>query len=46
MSFREISVPSHYSPEKVGEVWKVPYQERAEEAGSWAEQYHIKSASN
>lgn len=46
MSFCEISVPSHYSPEKVGEVWKVPYQERAEEARSWAEQYHIKPASN
>jgi nicotinamidase-related amidase len=46
MSLRELSVPSHYRPEKVGEVWKVPYQERAEEARNWSEQYHIRPASN
>lgn len=46
MSLRELSVPSHYHPEKVGEVWKIPYQERAEEARNWAEQYHIRPASN
>jgi nicotinamidase-related amidase len=46
MSKRELPVPSHYRPEKVGEVWKVPYQERAEEARNWAKQYQIKPASN
>jgi nicotinamidase-related amidase len=46
MSLRELSVPSHYRPEKVGEVWKIPYQERAEEARNWAEQHHIRPASN
>ncbi len=46
MSFRELSVPSHYRQEKVGEVWKVSYEERAEEARSWAEKYHIRPASN
>jgi nicotinamidase-related amidase len=46
MSLRELSVPSHYRPEKVGEVWKAPYQERAEEARNWSEQYHIRPASN
>jgi nicotinamidase-related amidase len=46
MSKRELLVPSHYNPEKVGEVWKVPYQQRAEEARNWAKKYHIKPASN
>ena len=46
MSKRELLVPSHYSPEKVGEVWKVPYQQRAEEARNWAKKYRIKPASN
>jgi nicotinamidase-related amidase len=32
MPFREWPIPLHYRPEKVAEVWRVPYQERAFEA--------------
>jgi nicotinamidase-related amidase len=33
---KELPVPRHYDPAKVGEVWRVPYQERADEAEQWA----------
>ncbi len=42
----ELSVPPHFNRDKVGEVWKVPYQERAEEARKWAELHNLKPASN
>jgi nicotinamidase-related amidase len=45
MQNNELPVPAHYRQEKVGEVWKVSYHERAAEARDWAEQYHIKRAS-
>lgn len=41
----QLPVPLHFVPQKVGEVWRVPYQERATEAKSWAKKYDIKSAS-
>jgi len=46
MSRHELPLPPHYHPGRVGEVWKCPYQQRAEEARNWAEQYHIRPASN
>jgi nicotinamidase-related amidase len=41
MKFKEFPIPSHFSSEKVGEVWRVPYQERAAEAGKWAKEHNI-----
>jgi nicotinamidase-related amidase len=38
---RELPVPEFYRPEKVGEVWRVPYEERAREAQAWAERHGI-----
>jgi len=38
----ELPVPLHYDPDKVGEVWRVPYQERAEQARAWAEMHGIR----
>ncbi|MGH1395883.1 MAG: isochorismatase [Trichormus sp.] len=38
-------LPTHYNPDKVGEVWRVPYQERAAAAEIWAEKYNIQPAS-
>lgn len=32
----ELPLPAHYDPDTVGEVWRVPYQERAEQARAWA----------
>jgi nicotinamidase-related amidase len=46
MSRHELPLPSHYHPEKVGEIWKCPYQERSQEARKWADQHHIKPASS
>ncbi len=42
--FQELPLPKHFDPTKVGEVWRVPYQERAEEARSWAQQHNIQPA--
>jgi nicotinamidase-related amidase len=42
MGREELSIPSHFNPDKVGEIWRVPYQERAEEAEKWAKEHHIK----
>src|SRR3954451_14198144 len=34
---RELPVPPHFEPSRVGEVWRVPYEDRAREAEEWAE---------
>jgi nicotinamidase-related amidase len=46
MAHRELPIPPHFNPEKVGEVWRVPYQERAEDAEKWAKQHDIQPAAN
>ncbi len=46
MAHRDLPIPPHFDPDKVGEVWRVPYQERAEEAEEWAKQHHIQPAAN
>jgi len=37
-------IPLHFDPERAGQVWKVPYQLRAEEALDWAAQHDIMPA--
>jgi nicotinamidase-related amidase len=44
MSRQTLPVPPHFNPDKVGEVWRVPYQERAAEAEQWAKQHQIPPA--
>ena len=39
-----LPIPSHYDPEKVGQVWRVPYQERADQAFQWARTHDIQPA--
>lgn len=41
----QLPIPPHFQPQKVREVWRVPYQERAKEAKIWAQQHHISPAS-
>jgi nicotinamidase-related amidase len=41
---RELPVPEFYRPDQVGEVWRVPYEERARDARAWAEQHGIRPA--
>ncbi|MBW4559264.1 MAG: isochorismatase [Trichormus sp. ATA11-4-KO1] len=42
----QLPIPAHFNPQKVGEVWRVSYQERAVEAEAWAKQYNIPPASS
>jgi nicotinamidase-related amidase len=46
MAHRDLSIPPHFDSDTVGKVWKVPYQERAEEAERWARQHSIQPAAN
>ena len=42
----ELPVPAHFHPEKVGEVWKVSYQDIASVAQQWAFSHGIQPATN
>ena len=45
MAKGELPIPPHFNPGKVGEVWKVAYQERAQDARNWAKEHRLKPAS-
>lgn len=42
---KQLPIPAHFDPLKVGEVWRVPYQARAAEARAWATQHALPPAS-
>ena len=42
----ELPVPAFYRPERVDEVWRVPYEERAGEARAWAQEHGIQASSD
>ena len=46
MARHELPVPPHFNPSKIGEVWKVSYQEMASEAEKWAKRLDIRPALN
>jgi nicotinamidase-related amidase len=46
MARHELPVPPHFNPLKVGEVWKVSYQELVSEAEGWAKWLGIRPALN
>ena len=37
----ELPLPAHFDPSRVGEVWRVPYEDRAREAPDWADEQGI-----
>ena len=39
-----LPVPPHFAAERVGEVWRVPYEERAREAETWAAEHGLRPA--
>jgi nicotinamidase-related amidase len=39
-----LPIPSFFDPQKVGQVWRVPYEERAKQAGEWARQHGLEAA--
>jgi len=40
----QLPIPEHFDEKKVGEVWRVPYRERAAQAKDWAKQHNIQPA--
>jgi nicotinamidase-related amidase len=42
----ELPLPAHFEPSRVGEVWRVPYEDRAREARAWAETHDVGRAAD
>jgi len=40
----QLPLPAHFDVDRVGEIWRVPYQQRAEEAAAWAKQQSLPPA--
>jgi nicotinamidase-related amidase len=40
----QLPVPAHFDPDRVGEVWRVPYEDRAREAPAWAAEHGLRPA--
>ena len=41
---RELPLPEHFEAGRVGEVWRVPYEDRAREAPVWAQRHGLRPA--
>jgi len=41
LTITQFPIPNFFDRAKVGEVWRVPYQDRAEQAETWAKQQRI-----
>jgi nicotinamidase-related amidase len=39
-----LPLPPHFDPQTVGEVWRVPYEDRAQEAVAWAGEHGLRPA--
>ncbi len=37
----QLPIPQHFQPDRVGEIWRVPYQQRAIAAKEWARQHQL-----
>ncbi|HSM84306.1 MAG TPA: isochorismatase [Nodosilinea sp.] len=44
MTSAALPIPAFFDPERVGEVWPVPYQRRAAEAKAWAAEHGVTPA--
>ena len=42
----ELPLPPHFDAARVGEVWRVPYEERAREAEAWAHEHSVTPAAD
>lgn len=42
----ELPIPPHFDPQRAGEVWRVEYQERADQAQEWAHRNAIQPAAD
>jgi len=43
---RELPLPPHYDPGRVDQVWRVPYEARAQQAVSWAKAHGLRPAAS
>jgi len=43
---RELPLPAHFDPDRVAEVWRVPYEDRAREASAWADEHSLGRAAD
>ncbi|MFP4533250.1 MAG: isochorismatase [Desulfobacterales bacterium] len=44
MDVKEVPIPEHFDPEKVGDVWRVDYADKAVKAEQWAKTHRIQRA--
>ena len=44
MKRKQLRIPNHFNPEKVSKIWKVNYQQLAESARKWSEEYGLTPA--
>lgn len=44
LALTTLPIPQHFDGDRVGEVWRVPYQQRASEAQKWANHHHLTPA--
>jgi nicotinamidase-related amidase len=42
----ELPIPAHFDPDRVGEVWRVDYEQRARDAAAWAAEHEIPPAAD
>jgi nicotinamidase-related amidase len=40
----ELPIPAHFDPGRVGQVWRVSYEDRAREASAWAQEHGLTPA--
>jgi nicotinamidase-related amidase len=45
MAHTELPIPAHFDAGKVGKVWRVPYQQRADDSKQWAKKHRMRPAS-
>jgi nicotinamidase-related amidase len=45
-AMRELPLPRHFDPGRIGDVWRVPYEDRAREAEAWAGEHGLTAASD
>ena len=46
LSTTQLPIPSFFKAQRVGEVWRVPYADRATQATEWAKQHGLQPAAN
>jgi nicotinamidase-related amidase len=44
VSVKALPTPAHFEPDKVGQIWRVPYAQRSGDAAAWARTHGIRAA--